>query len=256
MKLGLGTCVILMLFLGSCVSQKKMLILQGGSTSISDTLKERVVNYYRLKEGDILDVKVSSLDPSSVAVFNKAVGVSNSSVYNQASLYVNGYMVDQFGDINLPLIGDLFVRGLTIDSLNHLLDDKLADYFKFYTVESKLVNYRVSVLGEVNRPGNQQVYNSDLNILQALSDAGGLTPYGNIRKVKIIRKAFNINESAILDLSKEDVIYSEFFYLMPNDVIYIEPLKSRATALNVPLFSLLISSISLAVLVMNSLSRN
>jgi len=232
-----------------------MLMLQEESGAINDSLQVRLQQEYQLQGGDILDIKVSSLDPNSVAVFNKSIGVTVSAAVNEASLYVNGYMVDQFGDINLPLIGDLQVKGLTIDSLNSLLDEKLGGYFKFYTVESKLVNYRVSVLGEVKSPGTQQVYNSDLNVLQALANANGISAYGNRRKVKVIRKAFNQNESFVLDLSKEEVIYSEYFYLMPNDVIYVEPLKSKATSLNVPLFALLLSSISLGILVINSFSK-
>ena len=262
MKIGMAfsklllVCLCLPLFLvSSCITQKKMLMLQDESGSINDSLQVRLQQEYQLQGGDILDIKVSSLDPNSVAVFNKSIGVTVSAAVNEASLYVNGYMVDQFGDINLPLIGDLQVKGLTIDSLNSLLDEKLGGYFKFYTVESKLVNYRVSVLGEVKSPGTQQVYNSDLNVLQALANANGISAYGNRRKVKVIRKAFNQNESFVLDLSKEEVIYSEYFYLMPNDVIYVEPLKSKATSLNVPLFALLLSSISLGILVINSFSK-
>jgi polysaccharide export outer membrane protein len=255
MKIGVFFLISIFLFMTSCITQKKMLLLQSGTDAISDTLQLRLYQQYRLQSGDIVDIKVSSLDPNSVAVFNKAVGVTVTSAVNEASLYVNGYMIDQFGTVNLPLIGDLEVKGLTIDSLNSLLDMKLGTYFKFYTVESKLVNFRVSVLGEVKRPGTQQVYNSDLTVLQALANANGVSDYGDRRKVKIIRKAFNHNESFLLDLSKEEVIYSEYFYLMPNDVIYVEPLKSKATALNVPLFALLISSLSLAILVINSFSK-
>jgi polysaccharide export outer membrane protein len=262
MKIGMSfsklllVCLCIPLFLvSSCITQKKMLMLQDESGSINDSLQVRLQQEYQLQGGDILDIKVSSLDPNSVAVFNKSVGESVSTATNPASLYINGYMIDQFGAINLPLIGDLQVKGLTIDSLNSLLDEKLGGYFKFYTVESKLVNYRVSVLGEVKKPGTQQVYNSDLNVLQALANANGISAYGNRRKVKVIRKAFNQNESFVLDLSKEEVIYSEYFYLMPNDVIYVEPLKSKATSLNVPLFALLLSSISLGILVINSFSK-
>jgi polysaccharide export outer membrane protein len=262
MKIGMSfsklliVCLSLSLFLmSSCVTQKKMLMLQDESGSINDSLQVRLQQEYQLQGGDILDIKVSSLDPNSVAVFNKSIGQAVSTATTPGSLYINGYMIDQFGAINLPLVGDLQVQGLTIDFLNSLLDEKLGEYFKFYTVEAKLVNYRVSVLGEVKNPGTQQVYNSDLNVLQALANTGGISNYGNRRKVKVIRKAFNQNESFVLDLSKEEVIYSEYFYLMPNDVIYVEPLKSKATSLNVPLFALLLSSISLGILVINSFSK-
>lgn len=250
----LGAVVIFLAAFG-CVTHKKMLLLQNDSVAIQDSLQQRLITQYKLQSGDIVDIKVSSLDPNSVAIFNKAVGMVNSTVYNEASLYVNGYMIDHFGAINLPLIGDLPVKGLTLDSLNSLLDVKLNDYFKYYTVEAKLVNYRVSVLGEVKRPGTQVVYNSNVNVLQVLSSAGGVSDHGNRRKVKIIRKAFNSNESHVIDLSNEDVLYNEYFYLMPNDVVYVEPYKSKPLSLNVPLFALLISAASFAILVVNSVSR-
>lgn len=247
--------VTLLIFFSSCVTQKKMLLLQGDTGAVQDSLQQRLITQYKLQSGDIIDIKVSSLDPNSVAIFNKAVGMVNSTVYNEASLYVNGYMIDHFGAVNLPLIGDLPVKGLTLDSLNHLLDVKLKDYFKYYTVEAKLVNFRVSVLGEVKRPGTITVYNSDINVLQALSNVGGVSDHGNRRKVKVIRKAFETNESQIIDLSREDVIYNQYFYLMPNDVIYVEPYKSKSVSLNVPLFALLISAASFAILVVNSVTR-
>lgn len=255
MKAWNGGLFFLLLLVSSCVTHKKMLLLNHGTKEIQDSLERRLVTEYQLQSGDILDIKVSSMDPSSVAIFNKTIGGSSNNMANPTALYVNGYLIDHFGAINLPLIGDVEVEGITIDSLNHLLDTKLSEYFKYYTVEAKLVNYRVSVLGEVKNPGTQQIYNGDINLLQALSDAGGITTYGNRRKVKVIRKAFQTNESIVLDLSKEEIIYSEFFYLMPNDVIYIEPYRSKAVSINVPLFALLISATSLAILIISTVGR-
>ncbi len=244
-----------LLLFSNCVTHRKMLLLQESKGSVKDTLQSKLRTQYLLQSGDVVDIKVSSLDPSSVAIFNKSVGVATSAVYNEASLYVNGYMVDQFGSINLPLIGDLPVYGISIDSLNNVLDVRLRDYFKYYTVEAKLVNYRVSVLGEVRQAGTQLVYNNNVNVLQVLSNAGGVTDHGNRRKVKVIRKAFGDHEVAVIDVSSDDVINNEYFYLMPNDVVYIEPYKSKAVSLNVPLFALLISATSLAILVINTVGN-
>ena len=250
-----GFCLISLL-VSSCVTHKKLLILhEEGEVSVIDTLQERVLNKYHLQSGDVLDIKVSSLDPGSVAIFNKSSGGNSSTNITEASVYINGYMIDQFGDVNVPLIGDLKVKGLTLDSVNSLLDTKLAGYFKFFTVEVKLVNIRISILGEVKSPGKQLVYNNDINLLQAISVAGGFTDHANRRKIKVIRKAFNKNEIMVLDLSKEDIIHSEYFYLMPNDVIYVTPYKSKATAHNLPIFSLLMASASFAILIINLVTK-
>lgn len=248
--------VTLIIFMAtSCVTHQKMLLLRNNGQTVQDTLQQRLISQYRLQSGDILDVKVSSLEPNSVAIFNKAVGGAVSANTSTSSLYVNGYMIDHFGAINVPLIGDLPVEGLTLDSLNHVLDVKLAEYFKFFTVEAKLVNYRVSVLGEVNSPGTQIVYNSDLNLLQALSNAGGIKDHGNRRKIKVIRKAFGTNEIQILDLSEQEVVNDDFFYMMPNDVVYIEPYKSKVVAINTPLFALLMSVVSFSILLISTVSK-
>lgn len=239
----------------SCVSHNSMLILKD-SSAVQDTLMKRLITEYNLQTGDILDIKVSSLDPNSVAVFNKNIGVASNGSVTEGSLYVNGYMVDQFGDINVPLIGDLRVAGISVDSLNKKLDVLLRKYFKSFTVEAKLVSFRVSVLGEVRQPGTHIVYNRNVNVLQALSEARGITEFGNRKRIKVIRKAFSCNESYVLDITSEDVISSPFFYLMPNDVVYVEPNRSKAISLNVPLFALIVSATSLAVLVVNSVSRN
>ncbi len=247
---------LLSAFAVSCITQQKMLMLQNGSGAVQDTLERRLISEYKLQSGDILDIKVSSLDPNSVAIFNKSIGMNFTTAVNQASLYVNGYIIDQHGQVNLPLVGEVEVMGMTLDSLNIYLSSTLEQYFKYFTVDAKLVNYRISVLGEVNSPGIQNIYNADVNVLQALAGARGISNYGNRRKIKIIRKAFNTNESEVIDLSKEEVIYSEYFYLMPNDVVYVEPLKAKATSLNVPLFALLVSAASFAILVVNSIGNN
>lgn len=236
----------------SCVTHKKMLILQGDVSATQDSLQNRLINEYLLQPGDIVNIKVSSLDPESVAIFNKTVGgASGGNMMNPIALYLNGYMIDGFGAINLPLVGDVEVQGMTMDSLNKFLDEKLAGYFKHYTVDAKLVSYRVSVLGEVKTPGTQMVYNRDVNLLQVLSDAGGLTNFGNVKNVKVIRKAFNSNESVVLDLSKEDVIHNEYFYIMPHDVIYVEPYKAKAVSINAPFLSMLATATSLIILIIN-----
>jgi polysaccharide biosynthesis/export protein len=252
MKGSLLIILVTICCLNSCVTHKKMLILNENSSSVSDTLQERVYSEYLLQEGDILDIKVSSLDNESVAVFNKGVGAAVRTNETESSLYINGYIIDVFGDIRVPYIGVVHVKGQTLSSLNSLLSKKLELYFKHSVVAIKLVNIRFSVLGEVKTPGVHYVYNNNTNVLQALAKAGGVDVYGNRTKVKIIRRAFNGNTSTVIDLSKEDVIFNEFFYLMPDDVIYVEPYKSKAVSVNVPLAALMISTISLVIVLINS----
>ncbi len=233
-----------------------MLLLQGDSKiSIVDSLQKRIKTQYLLQDGDILDIKVSSLDAQSVAIFNKRVGGASNNQVTEASLYVNGYIIDKSGTINLPLIGTMQVRGLTLDSLNKKMTVELASYFKYFTVNVNLVNFRVSILGEVKKAGIQYVYNSNTNLLNIIAKAGGVSNHGNRRKVKVIRKLAEGSVSAIIDLSKEEVIYNEFFYVMPDDIIYIQPHKSKMVSLNVPLMSLLLTTASFAILILNTIKK-
>lgn len=247
----------IVLFFSSCITHDKMLLIQGGaSTSKIDSIQNQVNMEYQLQEGDLIDIRVSSLDPQSVAIFNKTVGGNLTPQISEASMYLNGYEINRFGNINVPLIGDVQVKGITIDSLNNVLDQKLKGYFKYYTVAARLVNYRLSVLGEVSRPGVQYVYNNNTTVLQAIAGAGGLGTFGNSKRVKVVRKENGKVKVMKLDLSKDDIINSEFYYIKPNDLIYVEPVKAKAVSQNIPLWSLLISTVSLSILILSSVRNN
>jgi polysaccharide export outer membrane protein len=123
-------------------------------------------------------------------------------------------------------------------------------------VRIKLINFNVSVLGEVERPGVFYVYNNSLSVFSALSLAGDITEFGDRRKVYVIRKKGTEITKVRLNLHDPNVITSEYYYCLPNDVIYVEPDKSKATHINLPIAALVISSLSFVLLVFNIVNRN
>ena len=240
----------------SCVTHKQVVLLQSEE---NDTIEVPLYDFnasYLLQEGDILHIKVSSLDQKSVEIFNKNVGANQNANLNESNLYIHGYSVDSDGDIRLPLIGDVNVVGLSIDSTRSIITESLKAYFKHYTVDVKLVNYRVSLLGEVTKPGTYFIYNMDNTLYHALSRAGGVTAHANLKKVKLIRHEMGTIKTYILNLSDLSILDNSFAHILPGDVFYFVPRKSKVTQHNVQVYSLLISSISLAVILINSFSRN
>ena len=138
---------------------------------------------------------------------------------------------------------------LTVKEVNDLLQKKVNEYFKEATVVVKLVNFRVSVMGEVNDPGTFIIENKQINVLQAIAQAGGPKNFGNIRKVKLVRQTLSGSEMHYLDLTDNGILQSDQFYLMPNDVVYIEPLKSKSYAFENFPYTIILSTLSTAAII-------
>ncbi|UZS00176.1 polysaccharide biosynthesis/export family protein [Chondrinema litorale] len=209
-------------------------------------------NNYKVRPFDNLSIKLNSFEQSTTGEFNSsgALGSRPGGVDN-ALLYLSGYMVNQAGNIRLPLIGDIKVVDLTVDEIKDLIDLKLEEYLKFPSVSVKLTNFRVSVLGEVNRPGMQYIYEGKVTLLQALSQAGDLTDFGNRKNIKLIRETKEKTISTYIDITKPDLISSEYYFLMPNDVLYIEPLKAKASNVNTRVVGVALSVISVVITTVN-----
>lgn len=238
--------------LSSCVSHKNLLNLQ--SKPRTDSISHQRTEYL-LQSGDILDIKVFSMDPQSVAIFNKTAGNNMANQINEAAIYLNGYIVSDSGFISLPLIGNIMVKDLSVVEVKSLVEEKMDSYYKYASIDVKLMNFRVTLLGEVNRQGTFLVYNDRVNILQLIGDAGGVTDEGDRKKIRVIRKAQNKSALTYIDISAADLISSEYYYLQPNDVIYVEPLKAKAFRGNLPTIQVVLSTLTFIVVVLNIISR-
>ncbi len=188
--------------------------------------KEIIHNYTTsIHPGDRLYISVLSQAPEAVLQFNqesnKSVQVGNANVNPQSH---QGYLVNEHGTIAFPILGTLPVDGITTDSLSNYIQQRLRNegYVTDATVSSRIQNFRVTVIGEVATPGMFHVLGERLTILEALAKAGDLTIYGQRNNVKVIRSTGGEQQIGELDLTTRTFLESPFYYLQPNDIVYVE----------------------------------
>jgi polysaccharide biosynthesis/export protein len=187
---------------------------------------------YRLQPGDILAIAVSSLNTEADVAFNPfartgftlSSGANNSQENNNLPI---GYRVSETGLINFPKLGTVRVEGKTLSGLETMLRDTLRQYLREPFVSARLLNFKISVMGEVNRPSVYTVQNEKITLTEAISLAGDLTVYGKRDNVMIIRETAGQREFLRVDLTQRNTFSSEAYYLKPNDVIYVEPKSSK-----------------------------
>lgn len=244
-----GLVGLFLLVFSSCTPLKDLKYLENREVQ---ELEESVspVFAYRVQPGDNLYVKVFSMDNKSSELFN-AGGNQQNLVNSPSSIYLNSFSVNDSGNVQLPMIGGVHVKGKTIDEVRALIEQRVAEFVNHVTVAVKLVNFRVTVLGEVQRPGQFTIYNDKATIFDALGLAGDLTVYGNRKEIKIVRVYENETKIHYIDISDVDVMNSEFYYLLPNDVVYVEPLKSKTFGFATFPIGTILSGISTLILVLN-----
>jgi len=224
LTLGMIRLLIIGLLFSSCLSQKKVMLLQDkGSKDIQVNFTNKKKSSYQIQTGDHLYIRIYSMDPKTSKFFQTDLPT----LMNPTYLYLNSYMVDDEGYINISFIDRIFVKGMTLEEVKKKIQKTLNDYFKETTVSVKLVSFQVSVMGEVNSPGNFTIDKDQINVLQAVSLAGGLKEFGNNKKVTLVRQTLKGSDVYYLDLSDKKILESDYFYLLPNDLIYVEPLKSK-----------------------------
>ncbi len=247
------------LFLSSCgVQYKQVPYFQ----DIIDTafLQEDISNssVLRIQKDDILGITVSSLNSEASAIFNMG---STSSVQGNVGgninpiLTANGFLVDKEGQIQLPLVGSITVAGLTTKAARELIQIRLQDYLREPVVSLRVVNLKVSVLGDVARPGVYPVQNERVSIAEAISMAGDLTITGIRSNVLLIRELEGKRTYIRLDLQKRDLFNSPYFYLQNNDVIYVQPGNSKYASVDSSYrnVSIILSALSVIALIITRL---
>ena len=248
-KLGIFTLVLTMMF-ASCVPQKKMLYLKDAEMAAANISKEyvndRSVNY-KLQPGDNLYIRVmNTIDERSASSISGEY-TNRSYMSSDASIYLQSYTLDEEGCIEMPLTGKIELKNLTIDEAKEKLQTELAKYVNQTTLIVKLSNFNLTVLGEVTRPGMYKVYQSQINLFEAISMAGNMTNFAKNSEVRIIRQTDNGSEVVTVDMGQADILSSPYYYLKPNDIIYVEPLKIKQWGFTAFPYSTVISVISLGV---------
>lgn len=240
--------LLAMATLASCVGRKSMNYLEDAALSNTAKLFPNQKFEYRIQVNDVLSMRVLGLDDATSRLFNVESGAGSIGL-TDAAMYVNGFSVDKTGNVGLPTVGRVKVQGLTVSEAQDLLQRKINDYFTNATVILKMVSFRVSVLGEVNSPGSYFIYNNQITLLDALARAGGPKEFADKRHVTLMRQSDQGTQALYVDLSQASVLSSEYYYLLPNDVVYVPTLRARPGRLNLELLSVLFAAISAAAVV-------
>ena len=233
----------------SCVPQKKMLYLKEAQmlseTQSINYVNERSVNY-KLQPGDNLYIRfINPIDEQSAASLTG--DYSSRTISSDASIYLSSYTVDEDGFIELPLVGKIEVKNQTVDEAKALIQNELDKFANQTTIVVKLSNFNLTVLGEVTRPGMFKVYQSQINLFEAVSMAGNMTNFAKRDEVKIIRQTDNGSEIITVDMGSADILSSPYYYLKPNDIVYVEPLKIKQWGFTTFPYATVFSIVSLAV---------
>lgn len=255
--------IVVVVLSNSCVVNRKYQYLQKDDVNVkTDAIQKDTVlrsydlsNFeYKLQPEDILSIRFYSLTPEEYDFFSLKNGGSNN--YNQfqngAAGLVNGYLVDEDGSIEFPVVGKVEVSGLTIFQAQNKILKVAKQYLKDPVVEVRLLNFRFSILGEVNAEGTYTSLNNRITMIEALGLAGGLTDLANKSTIKIIRQGKGKADVYYLNLLDEDFINSPYYYVNQNDIIIVPPLKQRPYQVYFGKnLALVISSVSLLLLVIN-----
>jgi len=247
----------MMILLSSCYYNKKMVYFQNKDFSESYATQIRNESTpYRLRPNDILSVKVKSSTETEISdIFNISPS-SNFMSVDAGNVYLQGYSIDSEGAITLPILGKMVVRDLTVEEVQNMIQSEASQYLNNATVIVKLVSFKITVLGQVNRPGYYYAFNNQLTLPEGLGLANDLTELGNRKKVKLIRQTASGSEVVLLDLTDPATLKSKYYYLMPNDVIYVEPFKANTGRDNAQLLTLVFSGLTTAILVLNYIDDN
>jgi polysaccharide export outer membrane protein len=275
MLLRLGNYAIVVLFLiiglSSCrgyyEAKRNLLILQQSDSSAPIKGQASKLLEPIIQSGDILSVVFFSDNPEATTIYNQqqrvasllnqGMNTSSAGVTSGNVMLQEGYLVDPEGFINLQTLGRVQVAGLTKKEVQALLIQKINPFLKNPHVDIRFLNYRVTILGEVNRPGVYPVQGEKINLLQLIGLAGDFTIYGRRDNILIIRENGKERESVRIDLRKTDIFNSPYYYLAQNDIVVIEPnlkkpgVDEQATQRNLTIATAIASMVSVVAIVLN-----
>ena len=245
MKLLSRNCLILIVLIvvsaTSCVPYKNVPYFKDLPDSARATIINAPYKDLIIRPDDILNINIQTIDPNANAVFGQNISPNQSQVNNsmgvnmqQQQVLTTAYLVDKSGQVEIPLLGKISLGGLTTSQARDTIQQIAAVYYKIPTVNVRFANFKVTVLGEVARPGTYILANEKNTIFDALGLAGDLTIFGKRENLLLIRDSAGVGQSQLIrfSLNSKDLIRENFFYLRQNDVIYVEPTSSKIASLD------------------------
>ncbi len=230
----LSIIILSSILISSCIPHKDTVYLQNKENATNDTIPynlSEVQKPYRIQVDDILNIRIKVLDQDNVQIFNP-IGEANLNASSAERAYFDGFTVDLHGNVRIPVLGDMNVLGYTVAEIEEKIKKKLLDeQFKetsniFVTV--KLAGLRYTATGEINSPGTVTLFKERVNIFEAIANAGEIPITGNRKDVVVIRQYPQGQKIHHLDLTDVNVMQSPYYYIQPNDMIYVKPLKQKS----------------------------
>ncbi len=257
----LGWLLLSLLLFCSCQTSKQLTYFKDLSdTAVVQTIQTTIVPPLQLQSDDQVQISISSPSAEASSFFNLMASIPSSSSTattpqaNQS--FINLYIVSTSGKISLPVIGDIQASGLTLEELKRQIATSLKPYLTNPIVSAKLTNFKVTVIGEVNKPFTVPVNGEKINVIEAIGASGDMTMYGARKQVKVIRKLPDGNtQIAKLDFNSSQIFQSPYFNLRQNDIVYVQPNRNKSFLANNTTFwaSLVLSAASIVAII---LTRN
>ncbi|MDF1573478.1 MAG: polysaccharide biosynthesis/export family protein [Bacteroidales bacterium] len=246
----------------SCTTQKELTYLNNLDTAAVSQFYPMERPDYRIQYQDILYVNFFTMNREMNELLNQGGGSSNTSLLfrDESGAYIFGYTVSDEGEISLPILGKVEVYGLTLGEVKTSIEERAKQYLKDAVVNLRLLSYKFTVIGEVNRPGSFNNYNNQLTVLEAIAMAGDITDFGDRKKVLVVRPTKEGTYTFRINLQDKNLLQSQGYFLLPNDIVIVEPIKSKPFHLNLPTTSLIItttiSTISTLILLITFINSN
>jgi polysaccharide export outer membrane protein len=225
----IGIVLFSIFTLSSCITHKDIVYFQGESIK-ENKLKEINNKPYRLQVDDILHIDIKAPNEELVQVFKNNTITQNTSQVNQSMYYFSGYSVDKQGFIMIPYLKKINVLGYTTDEVADKIERELGNFFKNLSdifVSVKLAGIKYTILGEINKPGSNVLFQNNVNIIEAIASAGDIPVTGDKKNIEVLRVGIDGVQKFHIDLTQMQAFNSEIFYIQPNDIINIPPLPQK-----------------------------
>ncbi|MBS1765456.1 MAG: polysaccharide biosynthesis/export family protein [Bacteroidetes bacterium] len=221
--------VIILFSMSACIPSREFSYFQRDINKADSSLTFSSYTHH-IKTNDILSIQVTSISPEASSYFNPPI-IRDNNIDPETQKVIQGYLVDSNGDISIPYVGKLQVKGLTISETQDLLKTQLEKYLMSPSVQVRLQNFKVIILGEVTRPGVYYLSNENVSLTEALAMAGDMTVYGKRTNILVVRESVTGKpEYGMLDITCPEVFNSSYYVLHPNDIVYVNARKTKISS--------------------------
>lgn len=240
----------------SCRSSQELIYLKDAADNeLINGLPIKMTEHI-LKEGDILYISIKTMNAEVNMLYNPESNMEGNSTQGYqkfttpSGAYLYGFEIDPDGFVKLPMLGNIKVAGVPVSQVESIVQKKADEFINDAIVKVKLLNFKITVAGEVRSPGVYYNYSNTVTAIEALAMAGGNTDFASMTNIMVVRKTAESNHSYMLDLSSKNVYASKGFYLQPNDYIIVQPDKHKNFQLNSQAYSLMFSSLGMLLAVL------